>query len=229
MAVFQKVIQWNCRSAVPKKSDIIYLINKYNTCLFALSETWLKPGSIFKIHGFSCLRDDRSDGYGGVALLIRNTISFTPFPLPEYDDFSVVAAQINHICVVSIYIPSPTSQVLLHLNNLIALLPRPFLILGDFNSHHISWGCSNSTYYGEMLIDLLDSHNLCIVNTGSPTRRTAPTENISAIDLSICTSNLASTLTWRTLTSTFGSDHYPIIISLPTKTGMQKPPQPPRL
>lgn len=140
MAVFKKIMQWNCRSAVPKKHEIIHLINKYDTCLFALSETWLKPGSIFKIHGFSCLRDDRSDGYGGVALLIRNTISFTPMSLPIYSDFSVVAAQINNICVVSIYLTSPSSSSFYHLNNLISLLPKPFLILGDFNSHHVSWG-----------------------------------------------------------------------------------------
>lgn len=50
----------------------------------------------------------------------------------------------------------------------------------------------------------------------SPTRRTAPHENTSAVDLSICTPNLASLITWRTLSSTFGSDHFPIVISLPT-------------
>lgn len=160
MAAFKKVIQWNCRSAVPKKSDIIYLINKHNVCLFTLSETWLKPGSIFKIHGFSCIRDDRPDGYGGVAILIRQAISFSPLSLPSFNEFSVVAAQIGSICVVSIYIPSPSSFVFQKLNDLFNLLPRTFIVLGDFNSHHISWGCSVTKSCGQLLLDVTDTHNL---------------------------------------------------------------------
>lgn len=227
MAVsFQTAIQWNCRSVVPKKSDVIYLINKHNTSLLALSETWLKPGSIFKIHGFSCLRDDRSDGYGGVALLIRNTISFIPISLPKYNEFSVVAAQIGNICVVSIYMTSPSSLTFTCLNNLLSLIPKPVLLLGDFNSHHISWGCSVSNQCGNLLLELLDDNNLCILNSGSPTRRTSPNENISAVDLSICSPNLASSITWQTLSSTFGSDHFPIIISFPCNSSRRSLPQP---
>ncbi|KAJ8734711.1 hypothetical protein PYW08_013961 [Mythimna loreyi] len=209
----QNILQWNCRSAVSKKTEIIYMLNKYNASLFAISETWLKPDSIFKINGFSCLRDDRSDGYGGAAILIRNTVSYYPLSLPLFNDFSVVAAQVNNTCIVSIYIPSPSSSVLQQFNNLLSILPRPFLILGDFNCHHTSWGCTLSSYYGDILLDILDEHNICILNSGSPTRRTGPKENLSAIDLSICTPNLASSFTWRTLPSSYGSDHFPILIS----------------
>lgn len=60
-----------------KKSDLIHLVNSFKPFAFALSETWLKPGALFRVSGYSCLREDRPDGYGGVALLIRNSVLFS--------------------------------------------------------------------------------------------------------------------------------------------------------
>ncbi|GFG30725.1 hypothetical protein Cfor_02937 [Coptotermes formosanus] len=210
------IVQWNCRSILNKKHEIIHIINTFKPFILALSETWLKPNFTFKIPGYSCLRNDRADGYAGVCLLIRNSCIISPFPLPAHsDNFSIIAAVVNHICYVSIYIPHPSSQIFSEIRNIISLLPHPFMILGDFNSHHTSWGSSISNCYGYELLDILDSYNLCILNSGCPTRLSKPDEATSAIDLSICTSNLASSLSWSTLPSTFNSDHYPIIISFP--------------
>lgn len=65
------ILQWNCRSLTSKKSDVTYLINKYNPAVLAFQETWLKPGFQFRLSSYVCLREDRNDGYGGVALLIK--------------------------------------------------------------------------------------------------------------------------------------------------------------
>ncbi|CAG4973052.1 unnamed protein product [Colias eurytheme] len=58
-------------------------------------------------------------------------------------------------------------------------------------------------------------HNLCILNTGEPTRRTRANENLSAVDLSLCSPGLASSISWRPLSSSFGSDHFPLLMSVP--------------
>lgn len=115
------IIQWNCRSAVSKKCELINLINKYNPFALALQETWLKPGFIFKINSFYCLRDDRSsDGYGGVCLLIKNNINFTPINIPQHSqDISIVGATMFNISVVSVYVPHPSTAVLEELNILL--------------------------------------------------------------------------------------------------------------
>ncbi|XP_059061881.1 uncharacterized protein LOC131854757 [Achroia grisella] len=93
--------------------------------------------------------------------------------------------------------------------------PAPADGCGDFNAQHQYWGSSNNNCYGNEVLDIVDIHNLCILNTGTPTRRTAPNEGTSAPDLSICTPNLASTLIWQTLSLSFGSDHFPILIHFP--------------
>lgn len=211
-----KALQWNCRSASSKKSDIIYLINKYKPFIFALQETWLKPGAPFRYSGYTCLREDRIDGYGGVALLVKHHLPFSHFPISSHsNDFSIIAAIVNNICYVSIYIPHPSSSIFVELDSIISTLPKPFILLGDFNSQHSSWGSSTTNTYGVSLIELLDSHNLCFLNDGSVTRRTSPNEGSSVPDLSICTPSLASTISWSTLSSSYGSDHFPLLLSFP--------------
>lgn len=211
-----QIVQWNCRSAVSKKSDIIFVINKFNPFIFALAETWLKPSSAFKISNYFCLREDRDDGYGGVALLIKSSYSFTSLSFPSHNsDFSIVGAIVESICFISVYIPHPSSFILQELNGIISNLPKPFLILGDFNCQHQSWGSSVSNAYGNELLDIIDYQNICVLNSGAPTRRTNPNEGLSAIDLSICTPNLAIKLQWSILPHTYGSDHFPIVIRHP--------------
>ena len=87
------------------------------------------------------------------------------------------------------------------------------IIGGDFNSHHTSWGCSNNCTSGSRLSDTLVNLNFALLNDGSPTRVTHLSHNVSAIDLTIVSSDLLSTASWQTDTDPLTSDHYPISIS----------------
>lgn len=216
-----KIIQWNCRSIIPKKTDLIYLINKYNPTVIALSETWLNPVYLFNIPGYICLREDRFDGYGGVAILIKKSVNFTQinFPSSAYSDIiNVIGIKIDNIAILSIYLSRSSRDILNEVSNLFANLARPFLVLGDFNCHHQSWGSEISNSDGIYLLDILHANNLCLLNTGAPTRRTKPNEHKSAVDLSVCTPNLASSFSWSPHPYTYGSDHYPLIISSPIRS-----------
>jgi ribonuclease HI len=224
-----KVIQWNCRSINNKKSDLIYLINKYNPFAVSLQETWLRPGANFKIPGFACYREDRYDGHSGVALLVSHSIPSSHFPISHSTDLSIIAVKLNNLCLVSIYIPHPSSSTSNEIDVLFSSLPKPVLIMGDFNAQHQSWGSSSSSYYGNRVLDLTDILNLCILNTGIPTRHTPPNEGISCPDLTLCSPNLAASLEWDTFSSTLGSDHYPIIITFPCQVYKSSKKRPPRL
>lgn len=131
MDSYAKIVQWNCRSITNKKTDLIYLLNKYDPFACALSETWLKSESTLKISGYACLREDRPDGYSGVAILIKNSLPFSSFSLPVHSvGIAAVAVIVNNICIVSVYIPHPSSQLYSELDNIISSLPRPFFING---------------------------------------------------------------------------------------------------
>jgi hypothetical protein len=206
----QSILQWNCRSIRNKKSDFTFLLNKYKPSIIVLNETWLKPGSTFKVSGYSCLRCDRSDGRSGTALLVNSSISFKLYTVPTpVNNFSIIAAIVNNICVVSIYIPHPSIPILEEVNSIINILPKPLLLIGDLNAHHTMWGCSKIDTCGNFIVDILDNHDLCVLNTGAPTLRTKPNEAISAIDICLASAQFAGLLTWVTLDSTYGLISFP--------------------
>lgn len=221
--MFPPLLQWNCRSIRHKKQDLIYLINSHKPLILAIQETWLKPGALFRVPGYACFRDDRDDGHAGSCILISRSLSFTQISLPPHSDsFNIVGIKTLNISFLSIYIPVPSPHILSELCNIFNSIPSPVVILGDFNIHHTSWGSHFCDTLSAPFIDILDDLNLCFMNDGTPTRRVSPTQNChSAIDLSICSPDLSSLLHWKVLDSSFGSDHFPILIFSPNSTSIQ--------
>ncbi|CAK1597701.1 unnamed protein product [Parnassius mnemosyne] len=210
------LLQWNCRSIRNKKPDIIHLINSYNPSILAISETWLKPGSPFRIPGFSCYRSDRSDGYGGALILLNRTIPLSPIQLPPIlGNINAVAVKALDITILSIYIPSPTPSCIPELNLILSSISPPYIVLGDFNSHHVMWGSHKTDSFSYLLLDVFNEFNLCLLNDGSPTRMSYPSQNTRSVgDLSLCSPILAASILWKTLPSSFGSYHFPILLNL---------------
>lgn len=226
-----KILQWNCHSVSNKKSDLIYLINEYHPCILAVSETWLRPDSNFRLSGYVDVRKDRLDGFGGVALFFKNNILFSHISIPSThsNGFEAVAARVEDLTIVSLYIPIPSKSIIRRLSAVLNSLPKPLLVLGDLNCHHPVWGCGMSDVAGNFLLDSLDTLDLCIINDGSPTRRTRVSESASAVDLSLCSPELASLISWYVLPSTHGSDHFPILLSIREKFSSSDTPSNPPL
>ncbi|CAH2099512.1 unnamed protein product [Euphydryas editha] len=135
-----------------------------------------------------------------------------------------------NISFLSLYISHPNISILSELETIISSLPPPIFILGDLNIHHTSWGSYYCDQISPYFLDLIDNLNLVILNDGSPTRRVSPFQNPkSAVDLSICSPSLSSHIIWYTLHNTFGSDHFPIIISLSLSSLPVSLPNSPRL
>ncbi|KAJ8713455.1 hypothetical protein PYW07_013825 [Mythimna separata] len=211
-------LQWNVRSITPRKSDLTYLINKFKPSICGIAETWLLPDSNFRLPCFGSVRNDRTDGYGGCALLINSKVSYSQIPLTFVgDDINVVAVKAEDIYIFSFYVAHPKSEHLSVIKNLLCSVSGPTLVMGDFNCHHYRWGSDSCDNFGIGLLDILDDLDLCLINDGSATRRSAPGQCNSCVDLTFCSSGISSLLIWRRLEMTHGSDHYPIIIEFPSK------------
>ena len=77
-------------------------------------------------------------------------------------------------------------------------LPEPFLLVGDFNIHHPSWGDMVASPNTAMLLSVTLGFSLCRVNSDLPIHYHGSTNSFSCIDLSF-----RPVLSER-------SDHYPI-------------------
>lgn len=89
------VLQWNCRSLIPKLDSFKYLIHNSDCDIFALCETWLSSEDELNFHDFNIIRLDRDDSYGGVLLGIKKCYPFYKISLPIISGIEIVACQIN--------------------------------------------------------------------------------------------------------------------------------------
>lgn len=218
------LLQWNTKSIRHKKSEITYLIKKYNPVIFAIAETWLRPDHSFRMAGYACFRDDRSDGYAGCALLVDTSVVYSHLPIPQHDPgIHVVSIRALNITFVSVYIPHPSIALISELNNILSNLSPPLIVLGDFNCKHTMWGSHTCDVPSTALLSLLDDINICVLNDGSPTRRVSPFQNVSAVDLTLASPNIMTSASWKVLPLSFGSDHFPILTAIPKQNSPPTP------
>ena len=115
--------------------------------------------------------------------------------------------------ICSIYLP-PSEQISIpNLNQLILQLPKPFLLLGDFNGHSPLWGSPEHNPRGKHIEKFITDSDLFLYNDNSPTYIHPATGTPSHLDLSLCDPPLSTHFSWSVLDSLSGSDHFPILLS----------------
>lgn len=214
------ICQWNCRSAVSNKINLIHLLSSNNIDIAVLCETWFKPGVYMNFPGYNVVREDRQDGKGGVAVLLKNKFAFSEIRnIHKINNVSStgVSLQVNKnlsINIVSIYVPPRTSISVQQWNNFLSSIPKPFILAGDFNAHHTYWGCGVTDSFGRKLLEAMDNQDVIYLNDSSPTLvKSLNAIHSSAPDLTICSDNIAGLFDWNVLSDPHGSDHLPIIIN----------------
>lgn len=213
------ILQWNSQSAIAKKDNLEHLLYQYDIHIALLSETWFKPGVYVKFSGFDLIRSDRADGRAGVAVLIKSNINYSQVnSLPIIEDVMYVAIKIaapgnKYLTVVSLYIRPQDTIRCVSYDALFAGLEKPFIVGGDFNSHHHVWGCDTTDNKGRYLLESIEDNNLFILNDGSPTLIPKPGQNKSAIDITVSSHDISHLLEWKIIDDPHSSNHFPILIN----------------
>lgn len=221
------ILQWNCRSIRAQRDELLLLITQHNPHIIALCETWLKDSISFSLKNYKIIRKDRTDGYGGVMIACRNDIQATSVAINTCYECVVCSIELyqgEKLSVASVYFPPNLNNPPFSASDFEMLLnqiPDRKLILGDFNSHGQQWGGSLNDRRSQIITNVLDDNNLVTINTGEPTRIACPPTPASALDLSVCSTNLALNCNWNICDNPHGSDHFPIIISLLTSNSIQ--------
>ncbi|KAG0720741.1 RNA-directed DNA polymerase from mobile element jockey [Chionoecetes opilio] len=225
------LLLWNARSLLWKSSELHTYLRDSLPSVAGLCETWLPPHLTLNLPGYSILRRERQQSRGGgVLLALRDVLLHSPLPFPQWPagHLEVVAARVSlrrgWLTVAVIYNPGgvATSQGFEHY---IASLPPPVIIMGDFNAHHQCWepdvplhkrNPSGNTLFKIML----DSPHLSLLSPpGLATRFHPHTCAPSVLDLFI--GDPAFTTSTFSTEPYMGSDHLPVLASVP-----QAPPKP---
>ena len=209
-------LQWNIRGLQANYEELRLLTARYSPKVIALQETKLIKDKKIQLKGYEDFYkySPSGDPVWGVCLYVNKSCLHSPIDLDT--PLQALATRVSGettLTVCNLYLP-PSKPVSRHLlENLIDQLPRPFLLVGDFNAHSPLWGDTRleDSNRGHIIEDFCGDLNLCILNNGEHTYL-HHTGSTSAVDLSICSPSLNLDFEWKLHEDLCGSDHFPIIV-----------------
>ena len=195
----------------------------------------------FQILGFYALRSDRTHSRsgifspdathasGGVIIFVRQGLSFSELStsslssLDPYSDYVRINFSLNNYYSVSffnVYVPpirpSPTHGRTDFFSSSILPSSRHLFILGDFNCHHPLWDSKGtSDPHKEVIFDwFISSDHLPLNDPDTSTFLNRSAGSRSSPDISFAPSSLGIPCCCEVLQD-LGSDHLPILLSVP--------------
>ena len=223
-----KVAHVNCRSLLPKKDEIYWLVHSTDIDILCITETWLDDAIINEdvyIDGYSIIRKDRNfKRGGGVLMYIKDSINFKERNnINTNDTIEIIWSEIitkgnsPNTLIACVYRPPNADKE--YFENMLDtfqkanLEEKEIIILGDFNINYIM--DENLHDNPVFLIESLFGLTQLI---SSPTRVT--TTSSSLIDL-ILTTCPDKHLTSGVYTTSF-SDHFLIYSVVKLSTDSRK-------
>jgi ribonuclease HI len=215
------LIQWNLNGYNHHREEVKLLTSDFSPLCFFLQETHFKPSDLPVLRGYSFHRFDDVTGnraHGGVATIVSDRAFSTPVPLTT--PLQAVAVRIHvplPITFCNLYLPEWAPVNVSNLDKIISQLPRPYVLLGDFNAHNPLWG-DNMTDRGrgKLLEKFFNDNDLTILNNDEKTRFNSFNGEFSSIDLCVCCPSVAPLFEMAMHTDLCGSDHFPIFLKLVT-------------
>eukprot|EP00745_Piridium_sociabile_P035474 TRINITY_DN619_c0_g1_i8.p1 TRINITY_DN619_c0_g1~~TRINITY_DN619_c0_g1_i8.p1 ORF type:complete len:361 (-),score=22.59 TRINITY_DN619_c0_g1_i8:3-1085(-) len=212
------ILQWNLRGFYSNLEELQLLCREFKPSVLALQETLQRDGKTLTFSGFNFLSIPAQPKHGGVtggvALLLHKSLLYSPIHLET--PLQAVAARVTlhkTVTICSVYLPPSLPVRRQDVSNLIEQLPRPFLLLGDFNGHSPLWGSEETSARGLLLENMFSELDLCCLNDRSPTYLHPATGKLSCLDLSVCDPSSVLDYEWRVHDDLHGSDHFPLILS----------------
>lgn len=209
---FFKILQWNVRSVKVNRDNLICLIKKQKPDVVLLNETWLKSQDKLHIKNFTVLRQDREDGFGGVATLVHKNIIYNEIKYFNNNHTQYITIKINNIFITNIYCNSGNNLQMEVLDQIMNM-GHTMIIMGDLNSHHPMWDEMPINYGGRLIAEKLLDEDLIVINDGSTTLF-HNSQKSSAVDLTIISPSLASFVEWQVLLDNGNSDHFPTCVNI---------------
>ncbi|XP_037521857.1 uncharacterized protein LOC119399114 [Rhipicephalus sanguineus] len=169
-------------------------------------------------HAAPCLEENHPQGNARCAIYVRRELAQAEVTVADLagGPFECCAVRVRvggvDTTVASVYIRPSQPWDPSCLLQLATRLGSDFVLCGDVNAHHPTWGGRRTCARGRRLHDVLHQLGLQLLNTGVSTfiRRGANSTE-TAIDLSLATESCR--YHWAALPDTWGSDHFPLLLT----------------
>lgn len=167
-----KIVTYNSNSVMKQKQELNDFVAIHKPDIMLIQETWLKQRYRFTIPNYNIYRTDRETRGGGTAVLVKRQIKHNEIQRRFSQGIEGTGVRIytpDEVDIWSIYIP-PSKQV--YLDDIRDMLKheRKFLIGGDLNAKHQSWGARCNNTKGEILQKIINnSLEIEVLAPGEPT------------------------------------------------------------
>ena len=191
-----------------------------------LGDVSIRPGEVRNEERIDRLAGAR----GGIATLIRAGISYSVLNNPSNMQALIVRPKLStgDLTVVNVYHrPSDniTDDVINDYRKLFNAYNRSAIILGDLNVYSKPFGADSKDDRGRLLEEVIEEHNLVVLNTGAGTFVHSSGE-MSHLDVAMASANISRIANWTVLDETLGSDHLPIVITVNNPAVVEERSQP---
>jgi len=140
-----------------------------------ISETHFTEYSYISIPGYSLIKSNHPDGtaHGGAAILIKSNLNYYPLANYSQNHFQscAISITINNIpvAIAAIYSPPRHKLTIDNLTNYFDSTTNNFIIGGDYNAKHQSWGCRVTNPRGNLLYNFTNTKKFKILAPPGPT------------------------------------------------------------
>lgn len=186
------VLNINARSILNKSDDLESVLTVYDPDVTAVTETWLSdeiPDSVAIPSSHEIYRCDRASKGGGVALIIKKGLDYTP--LPQHKNIEMACIVLHHPQLnifIGVFYRPPNSNitVLEAFADHVGVYAKRYthmVLCGDFNLPRIDWDSMRAVPtcdHSELLLDVVFSCKLGQI-VHEPTR--VSTNSRSLLDL----------------------------------------------
>lgn len=214
-------MHWNIEGIKPKfaAGDIQQLLIDTDAACLSFNETKLPVDGNFAIKKFKTYLKNLDvpqggNAHGGVGLFIKSHISSYEVKLRTRLQAVAVSVKIHkRITLCSLYLPPSEVVTKQEIQSLLDQLPKPFIILGDFNAHHPMWFDTRPTdERGKTIVEIIEENEISLLDKNKPTMMWKVDKTYSHVDLTLCSSELVPMFQWDVYDEPLSSDHFPVLL-----------------
>ena len=163
------ILQWNIRGIKKNMPELQILIEKYNPNIICLQETKTTNNNQIEIKNYSLhynpAQPSNTNPSGGLAIYVKNKMTQSYIPLPNTSNF--IATKITHnnktISICNSYIKPNNILKVNEIQSILKHIPKPLILLGDFNGHSQLWGDKKKNAQGKEIENLILTENICLI------------------------------------------------------------------
>ena len=161
------ILQYNINGLFNNIADLKLLNNDYKFAICCLQETHTNYKTAPSVSGFNIVSNYKSncDSTQGVAILLKSNIPFENIKISSNLQIVAIRAKLPlPLTICSIYLHPNLKISEIDIQAIIDQIPRPFMILGDFNAHSPLWGSEKRNYKGKVIEDIINTNHVGLLN-----------------------------------------------------------------